>query len=436
MRNRQNVRKPMTAPAEFRPGRLRARFRRPFGGRLFACALSAAVPALAAQETLPAPAPDPVAEYLAAIERTESLGGAYAVELIDLYYGMGQSLLQQGELVAARDALYRTVMVARVNSGPQSLEQTPYLYGIADIELRLGNRSAAIDVLDNVYVIHARHHGEDSPALLPTIEQIYDWYVDRLSPARAPLLPADLQNLSYLMGRAAALTEAEYGLGHARTALRYRELGQIHYQAIRYFAQSGQLPNPELVLESEGSSNIDLLEGAPVDHLKAGEAAFERALLAWQENPAATDLERAEAMAELGDWYLVFRYFSKARRQYEEAWRLLAESDDYRDLAETWFGMPAPLRFMNGADRFARDLQPAPEGGLEVSMAVSLTGRLYDVEIVHAPAAVSPQQLSALKAHLESTRFRPAVVNGRSQSVSGYVWRALAQDAEDLPQNG
>lgn len=405
-------------------------------GRLIACVLSGAIPAVAAQEALPTPAVDPVAEYLVAIERAESLGGAYAAELVDLYYGMGQSLLKQGELEPARDALYRTVMVARVNSGPLSLEQTPYLYGIADIELRLGNRSAAIDVLDNIYVIHTRHHGENNPALLPTIEQIYDWYVNRLSPAEAPLLPADLQNLSYLMGRAAALTEAEYGLGHARTALRYRELGQIHYQAIRYFAQTGQMPNPELVLESEGSSNIDLLEGAPVDHLEAGEAAFERAALAWQENPAATDLQRAEALAELGDWYLVFRYFSKARRQYEEAWRLLARSDGYRDLAEAYLGVPAPLRFLNREDQFARDLRPAPASGLEVSMTVSLTGRLYDVEILNAPEALSPAQIAALKSNLESTRFRPAVVNGRSQSVSGYVWRSLAQESEALPVSG
>lgn len=436
MGNRKNIRKPMSSPAEFRPGRPRTRFLRACISRLFACALSGAIPGLAAQETLPASAVDPVAEYLAAIERAESLGGAYAAELVDLYYGMGQLLLKQGELEPARDALYRTVMVARVNAGPFSLEQTPYLYGIADIELRLGNRSGAIDVLDNIYVIHARHHGENDPALLPAIEQIYDWYANRLSPAEVPLLPADLQNLSYLAGRAAVLTEAEYGLGHARTALRYRELGQIHYQAIRYFAQTGQMPNPELVLESEGSSNIDLLEGAPVDHLKAGEAAFERAVLAWQENPAASDLQRAEAMAELGDWYLVFRYFSKARRQYEEAWRLLARSDGYRDLAEAYLGVPAPLRFLNREDQFARDLHPAPAGGLEVSMTVSLTGRLYDVEIIRAPDAFSPEQRSALKAHLESTRFRPAVVDGRSQSVSGYVWRMPAQDAENLPRNG
>jgi tetratricopeptide (TPR) repeat protein len=405
-------------------------------GRVFACALFGAAPALAAQVPLPVPTDDPVTEYLAAIERAESQGSAYDAELVDLYYGMGQSLLELGELEPARDALYRTVMVARVNAGPNSLEQTHYLYGIADIELRLGNRSAAIDVLDNIYQIHARHHGEDNPALLPTVERIYDWYVDQLSLAAAPLLPADLQNLSYLMRRAAALTEAEYGLGHARTALRYRELGQIHYQAIRYFTQTGQSPNPELVLESEGSGKLALLEGAVIDHLKAGEAAFERAVQAWRENPDATDVERAEPMAELGDWYLVFRYFRKARRQYEEAYRLLAHSDDYHGLAETYLGVPAPLRFLNRPERFARDLQPAPAGDLEVSMAVSLTGRLYDVEIVNAPAALSPDQVAALKADLESTRFRPAVVNGRSQSVSGYVWRALAQHSENLPWSG
>lgn len=406
-------------------------------GWLLGCVLVAAVSPLAAQPLAPPPATDPVDVYLAAIERAESTGGAYATELVDLYYGLGQTLLEQGDLEWARDAFHQTVMVARVNSGPYSVKQASYLYSVADIESRLGNPAAAIEVLNHIYVIFTRHHGEENPALLGDVEDLYDWYLDRLSVEGAPVGPSDFENLSFLMERIAALTEARYGLGHALTASRYRELGQLHYQAIHHFIQTGQPPIPELVMQSEGSGNQALRERSTINHLERGEEAFERAVQARQENPDGTELELAEAMAQLGDWYLAFKYFRKARRQYEQAYRLLANQPEYRNLADQYLGTPAPLRFLNAAEPFVRNLEPPAAGRrLEVSMAVSLTGRLYDIEIVKAPDALSKDQLRAVKQHLESTRFRPAVVNGKSQSVQGFVFKALADEPEAAAING
>ena len=427
----------MNWPAAPCPLPLRERIPPHWIGWLLGCVLVAAVPTLPAQPLVPPPATDPVDVYLAAIERAESAGGAYAAELVDLYYGMGQTLLGQGELEWARDAFHQTVMVARVNSGPYSVQQTRYLYSIADIESRLGNPAAAIEVLDHIYEIFARQQGEDNPALLGEVESIYDWYLGRLSVEGAPVGPSDFENLSYLMERIAALTEARHGLGHAMTASRYRELGQLHYQAIHHFIRTGQLPIPELVMQSEGSGNQALRERSIINHLERGAEAFERAVQAWQENPDGTELELAEAMAQLGDWYLAFRYFRKARRQYEQAYRLLADHPEYRTLADQYLGTPAPLRFLNTTEPFVRNLEPpGADAPLEVSLAVSLTGRLYDVKIVKAPDALSEDQLRALTQHLESTRFRPAVVNGKSQSVQGVVLKAQAVRPEATAISG
>lgn len=427
----------MKLPAAACPLPLRERIPPNWIGWLLGCVLVAAVPTLAAQPLVPPPATDPVDEYLAAIERAESAGGAYAAELVDLYYGMGQTLLGQGELEWARDAFHQSVMVERVNSGPYSVQQTRYLYSIADIESRLGNPAGAIAVLDHIYMIFARNQGEDNPELLGDVEAIYDWYLDRLSVEGAPVGPSDFENLSYLMERIADLTETRHGLGHAATASRYRELGQIHYYAIHHFIQTGQPPIPELVMQSEGSGNQALRERSTINHLVRGEEAFERAVQAWQENPDGTELELAEAMAQLGDWYLAFRYFGKARRQYEQAYRLLANQREYQNLADRYLGTPAPLRFLNSTGPFVRNLEPpGADAPLEVSLAVSLTGRLYDIEIVKAPDALSEDQLRSLKQQLKSTRFRPAVVNGKSQSVQGFVFRAQVDEPEAAESSG
>ena len=385
----------------------------------------------------PASRADPLRYFLDAIERTESLGGAYAAELVDLHWGMGRQLLDEGELEWARDAFYRAVMVSRVNAGPHSLQQTPYLYSVADIEFRMGNRPGAVQLLDNIYRIHARHFGENNPELLPEVRKIAAWYREHLMPDGQPARPSDLQNLGYLMAREAALTEARNGLGHRETALMYRELGQAHYRALSHSVETGLSPNPELVMASEGSGNIALAERSTLDHLQAGEQAFERAVQSWLANPGATELQRAEAIAELGDWYLVFRYFNKARSQYEQAYRLLASEGDYRQLAERYLGVPAPLRFLDPAEQFGQGPPPASgESLIEVSMAVSLTGRVYDIEILKAPGNLSEDDLRAIREHLANTRFRPAVVNGRSRSIEDYVWKALPRRSASPGSSG
>lgn len=376
--------------------------------------------------TVPASSDDPVLDYLEAIEHVESLGGAYASELVDLHWGMGLQLLDQGELGWARDAFYQAVMVSRVNAGPHCLEQTPYLYSVAEVEFRIGNRPGAVQLLDGIYRIHARHFGDDNPKLLPEVQKIRAWYLDRLMQEGQPARPSDLHNLSYLLAREAALTEAQFGLGHAETALAYREAGQIHFRAVSYYMESGLAPDPDLVMESEGSGRVALMEQSTSEHMEAGELAFVRAAESWLANPDATELQRAEAIAELGDWYLASRYFNKARKQYEQAYLLLASSDDYQPFAERYLGVPAPTSFLEPAVNFGQEPQPAPEGSLlEVSMSVSLTGRVYDVEILKAPGNLSEEDRRTIEEHLASTRFRPAVVEGRSSSVEGFVWKAL-----------
>ena len=120
---------------------------------------------------------EPANEYLDAIDRIEAEYGPYATELSDLYLGLGQTLMNSGDYEQARDAFHRGVMVVRVNSGPNSPEQTNHLYMLANIEILLGELKAADEVLHNIYFINSNYYGEDSPEMLPVLERIYQWYL-------------------------------------------------------------------------------------------------------------------------------------------------------------------------------------------------------------------------------------------------------------------
>ncbi len=392
--------------------------------RLILCALLIASPILGAQDFAYSPGADPVRDYLEAIEHAESLGGAYATELVDLYHGMGQSLIELGELEGARDAFHRAALVSRANSGPNGLEQTSYLYSIADIEFLAGNPEVAVEALEQIYRIHARHHGEDNPDMLPVLEQISGWYTERLARSDVSVRPSDYENLSYLAERIAYLTEAQYGLGHPQSASNNRTLAQAHYRAIYQVALTRQSPDPELVMNADEFGDRLNPDRTVISHFLAGEVALQRAVESWQENPDATDLQLAEAVAQVGDWNLAFEYYRSAEINYEQAYRILAASADFATLADRYMGQPAPIRFMNTGESFVRDPNPpAVPGSLEISMTVMDNGRLQDVEIIDAPESLSETQSQKILGVLQGALFRPAVVNGEVRTLEDFVWK-------------
>jgi tetratricopeptide (TPR) repeat protein len=391
------------------------------------CVLLVASPMLGAQDFAGGPGADPVREYLEAIAQAESTGGAYSNALVDLYHGMGQSLIKLGELEEARDAFHRAAMVSRVNSGPHSLEQTNYLYSVADIEFRVGDPETAVEALEQIYGIHARHHGEDNPDMLPVLEEISSWYADRLANSARPVRPSDYESLNYLAERIAYLTEARYGLGHPQSALSNRALAQAHFRAIQQVALTGRSPEPDLVMNAEKGSNHQSPSRSLLDHFLAGEAALKRAVQSWQENPEATDLQVAEAIAQIGDWNLAFEYYRSAEHNYEQAYRFLADSPDFSSVADRYLGQPAPIRVMKTAEPLVRDLDPPGAGSiLEISMTVMPNGRLEDVEIIQAPEDLSAEQSLEIRQVLQGALFRPAVVDGKVHELEGFVWKVPA----------
>lgn len=365
-----------------------------------------------------------VRAYLDAITQAEAVGGAYAAELGDLYVGLGQSLVEVGDLEEAREAFQQGVMVARVNFGPNSIEQSNYLFSIADIETRIGDLEAAADVLQTIYLVNAKNYGEDNPAMLPALERMFAWYFDPETAKSAPQNYSDFKNGSFLARRVAYLTEVENGLGNPKTAMSYRALGQLQFEAIRYISATGEALASELDSSTDWTDDRRIQEKYLYNHFRDGAYAFERASESWQENPEASELERAEAMAQAGDWFLVFSKPDSAQRYYQQAYDLLAKSSADSTLADGYLGKPTPLRILNNHEPFVRELDaPHPEGGLVLSMTVTRTGDLQDIEVLNAIEGEPPDVLRDVKRQMRSTRFRPGLINGKMEKMEGFIYQ-------------
>ena len=59
-----------------------------------------------------------------------------------------------------------------------------------------------------------------------------------------------------------------------------------------------------------------------------------------QENPDSTEVDIADGMLELADWYLLFEKYDRAFALYERVWQLLEEDPARRDAT---FGAPTAL---------------------------------------------------------------------------------------------
>lgn len=381
---------------------------------------------------------DPVDQYLEAIDRIEMDYGPYAAELSDLYLGLGQTLLSSGEYERARDAFYRGVQGVRVNSGPNSPDQTNHLYLIANIEVVLGEFGTAEDVLENIYFVNSSHYGEDSAEMLPVLERMYQWH-SMMRPAHSPDTNfRDFAKRVELTEEMVRVNEIVHGKGHPETSEAYRRLAEADFQAMLHLMNETIWLSPEeQVAVSSGIVYIQGGDASPFgDHYDQGRKAFRKYLESLAANDSTTALEYAEAFASLGDWCLVFEKPRQARNLYERAYKVLSQSDGYAHMAERYMAKPQPVYFMSPQPWL---LEGLPEEQLrnlaiDISMTVNTLGVVRDVEILETPEGLTQDHLAAIQKWLRATSFRPALKEGEVVTSRDFIWQFIVTPDAIAPE--
>jgi len=365
-------------------------------------------------------------EYLKAIDAIEADYGPYATELSDMFMGLGQTLLNSGDLEQARDAFHRGVMVLRVNSGPNSPEQTNQLYLLANVETLLGNDMEADQIMHNVYFINKEFYGEDSPELVPVLQRIYDWYQVR-RPLGTPFSKyRDYDRNIELTEEMSDISESAYGELSPEAGVAFRRYAEAEFQMVRHLTGLGMTMTREDYTLATAGSLVPLGLGAESvdEHNNNGRKAYKKYLATLEANPATTPLEHAQALADLGDWYLVFDKARRAMNLYEEAYQVLAQSTGYADQAQQFMSQPAPMHFIPQPE--PGNLADAPETvreiNLEISMTVTSHGSVRNVEINNAPEEMLEDDLLQIKKQVQETPFRPAMQAGEVVTTKDYLW--------------
>ena len=372
------------------------------------------------------PLHDPTDDYFDAIDRIEGEFGPYASELSDMYLGLGQALIENGDFEEARDAIHRGVMVERVNSGPNSPEQTNHLFQLANIELLLGEWDEADEILQNIYFVNTSYYGDTSAEVLPVIDRIYTWYMLTRPPGSPDLEYYNYERIIDITLEAARVSEAVHGKNHPATAMAYKRTGDAQFQMVRHLTGAAMMVPPDIYVATNGGvAPLGLGTDVVVKHYNAGRKAYLHVLESLADNESTTPLEYAEALADLGDWFMIFDKPRKSRSLYEQGYKILVQNGADASVVQSYMSRPQPMHFIY--HRLPEIVGESPEGPRELNFEFSLTvttyGEVRNLEILNAPEGMAEEALKEIKKQVQRTPFRPALKQGEVVTTRDFIWR-------------
>ena len=422
---------------------------------LFICSTFASL--ATAQSTLPDfKESDPVSDYLEAIDTAESELSAYSLELSDLYLGLGKSHLSKQEYVRARQAFQRGMQIERVNFGLNSLSQTPYLMSIAEAESFLGNWDESEKALENLYLINTQAYGARDPRMLPVLDELLDWYLDTYSDRSTNGGYKNLVISEKLGTRMQSILDQTNDLSDPAAPQMYRKLSHLHYFIASHIKKHGEPSESGFTFNAASTASSS--KSTSHMHYRRGKLALQKVVEALELQEGTSARDQANAIAELGDWYLVFGQRASANHAYKLAYDFLGDSEQPEELQEALFGSAKLIEFTDHSSKtspfikavskaeapveetpveklpienppaeepFSDELaeqkaldekslkqKPLDKQPMEISMAITSNGVPRNIEIINPPEDLDKNVRRTIFKDIRAQRYRPKLVAG------------------------
>ena len=360
---------------------------------------------------------DSITDYMEAIDNSEGQFGAYATELSELYLGLGNALYAGEEYTEALNAFQKGMQIERVNYGLSSLSQSPYLFSIADTERYLGNWDKSQQALERVYTINSNNYGEVDVRMLGVLDKILEWYMDSYKDRRPKGGYANLVISERIAQRMYEILSKDMSLDDPEAPDRFRRLGYLQHVIAVHLKEHGEPSESGLSISMSGSSGRPNKATTSHLHFLRGKLALEKVIASVIQQPNSTETDQALAIAELGDWYLVFGQKAPATAAYQLALDVLETSEDPQQTREDLFGLPRMIEFsMTKSPPMAAGDQPT-ESQLELAMTISTYGVPNNIEVVNPPESLSKEALRDIRRDTRGKRFRPKLVNGLAEEA-------------------
>ena len=371
-----------------------------------------------------------IRQYSSTVEDIESLGGTWDRGLPEELSSLGELQQQQGDHLLAVETFDRAIHINRINSGLHTLEQIPAIEQLIESHLAMGNWEQA-DIYNNyLFYIQQKSYGRNDPRLIPVLDKLATWNMQAFNIGYGELLGQRLRQAQILFVAAARMVGTHFGREDERFVAYMKNIANSSYLLSR---------NPNLMMELE-QPDFRSYQTILMDSLterssvlppgfRSGEKALSDIVQFYQESgDSAYDL--AEAIANLGDWYLVFDRRREANDHYQAAWLILQEEENSEELSASLFGQVVALPafsetttnpaavYQNGLDS-----EVLSYDFVELTLDVSEAGTVRNARVVSEETEENSMMNNRVRSTVRSSYFRPLIVDGMPQRSNGHRFR-------------
>ena len=361
-----------------------------------------------------------IRQYARSVEAIEANGGAWDQSLEQELVSMGSLLQQQGVHLGAIDVFERAIHLSRISAGLDSVEQVPTVQRLIDSYVALGNWEQVDIYNDYLFYIQQRAYGLDDPRIIPALESMATWHVQAFRIGYGDLLGLRLSSSQILFDAAAKMVGLHFGKKDQRYISNLRRSASSAYLAARNGILMAQINRADL-----RTAQQDLYQQFNEGRIsfprsnQAGEEVMQEIILFYLEQ-GDSPYDLAEAITNLGDWFLLFGRRDAAEEQYLAAWQFLDDRENGAELQERLFGQIVALpTFL----RSVANLQPETETAFESTglysdfadlvFDVSSSGVVRNIQFLTVETEENALQLSILRRSVRTSKYRPIMREGQ-----------------------
>lgn len=358
--------------------------------------------------------------YSNSVTELESDNGVWGFGLVELLASLADLQQQQGQHLEAINSFDRAIHVNRINSGLHTVEQIPLIEGLIESHMAVGDWGKTDLFYNYLFYVQQKAYGLDDPRMISELDRLGRWNIQAFHIGYGDALGVRLAAAQMLFFTGARMTIKHFGKNDERFV-----------DFLLSIANSANLVrlNPDLAVEATESryiADLDRLRlslnqggGSRPRGFNAGKDALIEIVTYYSTAPEST-YEFAEAVAHLGDWYLMFRYRQTAARNYQEAWDLLSQQEDGAELIQQLFGQvkSLPTFASEEGELAARSAALNDGAGLNFDSAdfafdVTENGVVRDIRLLSEETDANRSQLLQVRRVVRDSLFRPVVKDGK-----------------------
>jgi hypothetical protein len=236
----------------------------------------------------------------------------------------------------------------------------------------------------------------------------------------------------------------------------YRKLSHLHYFIASHIKKHGEPSESGFTFNAASTASSS--KSTSHMHYRRGKLALQKVVEALELQEGTSARDQANAIAELGDWYLVFGQRASANHAYKLAYDFLGDSEQPEELQEALFGSAKLIEFTDHSsktspfikavskaeapveetpveklpiekppaeepfsDELAEqkalkqkplDQQPLDKQPMEISMAITSNGVPRNIEIINPPEDLDKNVRRTIFKDIRAQRYRPKLVAG------------------------